>query len=93
MRKLADWLPSLAGKRVCKYTELPQRCRLGFANRLAELENDTGKEFMGSLRNEPTSGCAAGLGNFPDVRTDKTKRRVYDEARDLLGNYKTFRCK
>ena len=60
---------------------------------MGELENDTGKCRLCNLGNGATRGYNKDLGNAPEVPTEATKQRVYDEARDFLRNYKTAICK
>ena len=79
----------MSGKAVCKSTRSPQCFRLEFVKWLADLETDSEKDFLGIPMNGATTGYDTDLGNCQDVVHGETKQRVYDNARDFLGNYKT----
>ena len=67
----------------------PQRFSPEYIKCLDELGSDAYSNFIRNLENGDTVGYMADLGNFPEVFNGETKRRVYDEQRQFLGNYKT----
>ena len=51
------------------------------------------KSSSKNLENGEAVGGKSDLGNFHEVFHGETKQRVYDEQRELVGNYKTVLCK
>ena len=86
--KLMGCLSELSWKTVGAVVKRPQCPRLNLLSAIAELENDTGEEFIKS-RKRGEIGYETDLGNFPDVFTGEAKQRVYGEQRSFLVNYKT----
>ena len=54
--------------------------------------NDQAEMFLSNPADGATIGYKEDLVNLTDVPPEATKRRVYDEEREFLGNYKTARC-
>ena len=82
-------LSKLPGKTLTHKVQKPQCFRLDFLSAIAELGNGPGKVSLQNLRNWATIGYEEDLGSCPEVFPGKTKRRIYDDAREFLGNYKT----
>ena len=86
--KMGDCISELSGANIGAAIRKPKDFRLVLPKCLEELGRDPDLKFLGILTSGAAVGYMSELRNFPEVFHAESKLRVYDEQRQLLGNYR-----